>query len=232
MAMAATHEKIMIQGPIDFQHISALSFNVQSNQHGHMTIKGYLHSDSALNDSVQELMGRDFCLFAPRDEESDKLSPIFYGTTETSYAERNGEVFAVVLNLTNATAQLDIEPKSRSFQNVDMSYRQVVENVLGYTPNASADFNSIADQPIQKTIIQYEETDWAFIKRLASMLGISLIPDVTTPFPRFSFGQTGQAQAELSANEFSILMDQRFYSLGSSETGQYKIGRASCRERV
>ncbi|MDE6280881.1 MAG: hypothetical protein K2M15_03665 [Oscillospiraceae bacterium] len=54
------------------------------------------------------------------------------------------------MSLVSATAQLDIEPKSRSFQNVDMSYRQVVEDVLSYTPNASANFNAIADQPIKK----------------------------------------------------------------------------------
>ena len=222
MAMAATHEKILIQGPIKFQHISALSFDVRSNQHGHMSVKGYFYPDSAQSDSVQELTGRDFCLFAPKDEESNKLHPIFFGTADTSCVGRIGDVYVANINLISATSQLDIEPKSRSFQNADMSYRQVVENVLSYTPNASADFDAIADQPIKKTLIQYEETDWAFIKRLASMLGVSLMADVTTPFPRFSFGQTGQSQAELSANEFSILMDQRFYSLGSSETGQYK----------
>ena len=222
MAIAATHEKILIQGPIRFQHISALSFDMRSNQHGHMSVKGYFCPDSAQNDSVQELTGRDFCLFAPKDEESKKLHPIFFGTADTSCVGRIGDVYVANMNLISATSQLDIEPKSRSFQNVDMSYRQVVENVLSYTPNASADFDAIADQPIKKTLIQYEETDWAFIKRLASMLGVSLMADVTTPFPRFSFGQTGQSQAELSANEFSILMDQRFYSLGSSEAGQYK----------
>lgn len=222
MAMAATHEKILVQGPIRFQHISALSFNVQSNQHGHMSIKGYFCPESAQNDSVQELTGRDFCLFAPKDEESNKLHPIFSGTVETSCVGRIGDVYVANMNLIGATSQLDIEPKSRSFQNVDMSYRQVVEDVLSYTPNASADFNAIADQPIKKTLIQYEETDWAFIKRLASMLGISLMADVTTPFPRFSFGQTDLAQADLSANEYTILMDQRFYNLGSTEAGQYK----------
>lgn len=222
MAMAATHEKILVQGPIRFQHISALSFNVQSNQHGHMSIKGYFCPESAQNDSVQELTGRDFCLFAPKDEESNKLHPIFSGTAETSCVGRIGDVYVANMNLIGATSQLDIEPKSRSFQNVDMSYRQVVEDVLSYTPNASADFNAIADQPIKKTLIQYEETDWAFIKRLASMLGVSLMADVTTPFPRFSFGQTDLAQADLSANEYTILMDQRFYNLGSTEAGQYK----------
>lgn len=103
-----------------------------------------------------------------------------------------------------------------------MTYKQVVEDILSDTPNASAVFAEIANQPIKKPLIQYKETDWEFIKRLASMLNTQLIPDCTTPFPYFSFGQVPQIAEALSADEYVIVSDSRFYEMGSSEVGLYK----------
>lgn len=103
-----------------------------------------------------------------------------------------------------------------------MTYRQVVEDVLRDTPHASADFAEIANQPINKTIIRYQETDWDFIKRLASMLGVQLLPTYTSDQPHFSFGVTSQNTSIVEADEYTITLDNRFYELGSSEAGVYK----------
>ena len=69
-----------------------------------------------------------------------------------------------------------------------MTFREVVNSVLVDTKDAWARFAKVANEPIKKPIIQYQETDWQFIMRLASMLGLQLFPDCTTPFPTFSFG--------------------------------------------
>lgn len=103
-----------------------------------------------------------------------------------------------------------------------MTYRQVVQDILADTPNASADFSDVANRPIGRPLIQYEETDWAFIKRLASMVGTQLIPDCTSPIPHFSFGAAPNRQQELNLTTYSILLDKRFYKMGGSAAGLYK----------
>ena len=107
---------------------------------------------------------------------------------------------------------LDLMPRSRSFQDTTMTYRQVVEDVLSDTPNASADFSEVANQTINKPIIQYQETDWDFIKRLASMLGVQLLPTYMSDLPHFSFGVTGQDAGIMEADEYTITFDTRFRS--------------------
>lgn len=222
MVMAITHEKMQVCGPVEFTHILNLSFSMRANQHGVMHLQGYINADSAPTDCLQDFEGQDFCLFTLHEPTARERKPTFRGTANKFQAIRSGEAFLAEGQIIGATAELDITLKSRSFQNVDMTYRQVVEEILRDTPNASADFSDVADQAIGKPLIQYEETDWKFIKRLASMLGTQLIPDTTTPFPRFSFGQVSKSSKELVADEYALAMDERFYELGSSLAGMYK----------
>ena len=222
MVMAITHEKMQVCGPVEFSHILNLSFCMRANQHGVMHLQGYIVADSVSADCLQDFEGQDFCLFTLHEPTARERKPTFRGTADKFQVIRSGEVFLAKGQIIGATAELDITLKSRSFQNVDMTYRQVVEEILRDTPNAFADFSDVADQAIGKPLIQYEETDWAFIKRLASMLGTQLIPDTTTPFPRFSFGQVSKSSRELTADDFTLIMDERFYELGSSLAGMYK----------
>lgn len=222
MIAATTHEKFEVHGPINFLHILDISLSLRGNQHGCMKIRGYLQEESAHRDSIQELADRHFCLLTPCDPSSNSLKPTFYGTACSFNVNRAGNVFLGETEIVGATALLDAKPRSRSFQNIDITYRQVIEEILKDTPNASADFSTLADQAIQKPLIQYEETDWTFIKRLASMLGTQLIPDCTTPFPFFYFGKVPHGQGTLCAGEYSYLLDKRFYEQGSSESGLYK----------
>lgn len=213
---------MQVCGPVEFTHILNLSFSMRANQHGVMHLQGYINADSAPTDCLQDFEGQDFCLFTLHEPTAKERKPTFRGTANKFQAIRSGEVFLAEGQIIGATAVLDITLKSRSFQNVDMTYQQVVEEILRDTPNASADFSDVADQAIGKPLIQYEETDWVFIKRLASMLGTQLIPDTTTPFPRFSFGQVSKSSRALTADEYALTMDERFYELGSSLTGMYK----------
>ena len=222
MAITATHERIQLKGSIEFVKILDISIHACGNQHGSMCVQGYLNPDSAQQDSYQGLEGQVFSLFAPKGKSENTLHPIFSGVIYSCNIHRENELFFAVLHLTGVTSVLDLMPRSRSFQDITMTYRQVIEDVLKDTPNASADFSEVANQPIGKPIIQYQETDWVFIKRLGSMLGVQLLPTYMSDLPHFSFGVTAQDTNILEANEYTVALDDRFYELGSSEAGVYK----------
>ena len=222
MTVTATHERIQIRGPVQFIKILDISLHACGNQHGSMCIKGYLNPDSAQTESYQDLEGQVFTLYAPKGQSENTLHRIFSGIVRSCNIHRENNLFLAVFYLTGVTFVLDLMPRSRSFQDTTMTYRQVVEDVLSDTPNASADFSEVANQTINKPIIQYQETDWDFIKRLASMLGVQLLPTYMSDLPHFSFGVTGQDAGIMEADEYTITFDNRFYELGSSEAGVYK----------
>ena len=56
-----------------------------------------------------------------------------------------------------------------------MTYGEVMHQVLADIPGAKLWFHS-ADRTIRSPLYQIEETDWAFLKRLASRLHTVLVP--------------------------------------------------------
>lgn len=75
---------------------------------------------------------------------------------------------------------MDLTKKSRSFQTTEMTYEALANQVIGDYPGSSL-FFAAPPQPIGKLIVQYEETDWEFLKRLMSMLGLTVTPDSQRP---------------------------------------------------
>lgn len=58
------------------------------------------------------------------------------------------------------------------------------------------------------TLIQYQETDWRFLKRMASQLGLPLVPDTSYYYPRFYLGlpEGEKGNWEKSFPVISVLM--------------------------
>ena len=64
--------------------------------------------------------------------------------------------------------KMDIEKKSRSFQNLNLTYKEVAQMVIqGY--DADMEWN-IPDRKLSAPLIQYQETDYCFLRRMISHL--------------------------------------------------------------
>lgn len=104
--------------------------------------------------------------------------------------ETEGELFLVKIQAISYTALLDRKKKSRSFFQQGITYQQIVEAVMGEYPHARflfrVNLNRVTDFPI----LQYQETDWEFICRLASLFEASVLSDPTEAYPRFYIGKS------------------------------------------
>ncbi|MCI9398702.1 MAG: hypothetical protein HFJ07_02610 [Lachnospiraceae bacterium] len=68
-------------------------------------------------------------------------------------------------------------PITAYYLDTSMTYREVMEQVIAGTLGGRLWFHG-EDQPIQSPLYQIEETDWAFINRLAGRLHTILVPSV------------------------------------------------------
>lgn len=78
------------------------------------------------------------------------------------------------LSITGFTYSMDVVEKIRVFQNKDMTYGQIATEVLksyGCGILSSADL----DKSIGQILVQYHETDWEFLKRLASHFHMGIV---------------------------------------------------------
>jgi hypothetical protein len=106
------------------------------------------------------------------------------------------EVYAV-----SNTVLLDTVKHKRSFQNNAQDYESIVESVIADN-NGSVSYNATATT-VENIILQYNETDWEFAKRLASHTNDVLIP-IIDDNPAFHFGVPSIGGLKLESKDYSI----------------------------
>lgn len=67
-----------------------------------------------------------------------------------------------------------------------MTYNSLIKKVIGEYD--SSDFISKVSGNIEKIIVQYNETDWEFLKRMASHFNTGLVVEAKSQTPKFWFG--------------------------------------------
>lgn len=111
---------------------------------------------------------------------------IFKGiVTDISLNVVNG-VYHLEVYGVSGTFGLDLKPIRRSFQDTSMTCKKLVEHVL--KDYAGADFIDSVSGNIGKVIVQYDETDWEFLKRMASHFNTGLVVESKSQDPKFWFG--------------------------------------------
>ena len=91
--------------------------------------------------------------------------PLFHGSIAYLHADmENGSLIAEIRGDRGDFQCMDREKKRRSFQNPSMTYHQILNEVLKDYEKASFIWATEEDREIGFPLIQYEETDWEFIK--------------------------------------------------------------------
>jgi hypothetical protein len=216
---AITHEKLKVTSPIDGLTVTGLSLKQGPGEHGTLLLRGVTETGDLPDSAVKAAQGQKLCVAAPDGEGR----PVFNGIVTSVQADRRGSLCSAVIEASTASAELDTVLKSRSFQDVNMTYEDVVDIVLGDTPGAYALFSAGSGVPIGRPLIQYMETDWAFVKRLASHFNAPVIPDATTGEPNLWFGVPQRPDAfAFMGTEYTAGIDKSYFALGGSESGHTK----------
>ncbi|NLW48398.1 MAG: hypothetical protein GXY86_13830 [Firmicutes bacterium] len=96
-------------------------------------------------------------------------------------------IYYIQVEAVSVTQKLDVKLKSRSFQNQNMTYEDLIKQVVQEYKGDIIDGASQKEK-IGKMIMQYQETDWQFLKRLASHFNAGLIPHALSDKPKLYFG--------------------------------------------
>lgn len=135
---------------------------------------------------------------------------IFYGyITELQDSIQNG-VHILDVEVSSFSIKLDYVKKSRSFQDIEMSYAAVAEHILSDYSGAVVKWENSGESSIGMPLFQYEETDWEFMKRIASNLNQGIISNVYVGIPYFYIDlqyDCAKTLEEYQYLEFGVLED-------------------------
>lgn len=114
------------------------------------------------------------------------------------------DIYYLTAEAISNTVSLDVKVKSRSFQEHGMTYEDLIAQVIADNPGADFQNHVTQGGEIGGLLIQYHETDWQFLKRLASHYNTGLIPDLTSDKAKFYFGVPDREPKDLDNYHYSV----------------------------
>ena len=159
-----------------------------------------------------------------KDQDTEQVSKLFAGYIEELQVHDVGAgYYELEVRLLGASCKMDQDKRNRSFQDVSMTHEGVAKKAAGSTKGARVVWNGTAAKAIGMPVIQYAETDWEFILRLASIYRCSVFANASADYPILSVGmELTDSSVKLGNTFYRVGVSERFYELGGKRAGLVK----------
>lgn len=152
---------------------------------------------------------------------------LFFGRLYKARTQKERGKWELHLTFVSASYEMDVLRRSRVFYRQGDRYADVIEKVSALYGDVRVWDKATGGAACPGTLLQYEETDWEFLKRLASHFSTFLIPDTSSESSRVYFGLPDIDNGkELWDKDFSIIQDMdAFYRMGKGMKQAYTAWR-------
>lgn len=150
-----------------------LACEIQSHIGEHSTLKlsGLVENEEEFLYGVSD--GQDIEVII-QGSEGTKI--LFSGIVTGVSITESGQMKTACVEGKSRSWLMDRMKHSRSFQNAHITFQALTQEILKDYTGSSLIYTGDS-QEIGNLIIQYEETDWDFLKRVLSLVGLALTPD-------------------------------------------------------
>ena len=179
----STFQQIKVK-PFKMKHIDKLTIKKSPNNHSTLLLTGILDDD--LEDSyVEETLESKVIKVSAKSDEGEEKD-IFSGVVDNIKVSASAKTYYIQIKAVSHSIKLDIELVRRSFQKLGMSYTDLLQKA---TEDYDAEIMDKATEgPIKAFILQYDETAWQFIMRMASRFFAPLIVEDIADTPKIYVG--------------------------------------------
>lgn len=194
---AITYGNIKISG-INYNKICSLRIYQSVNNHAEAEFTCQVPVEEGKN-FVNRAYGTNVINITTSAQGQPKI--LFCGTIASVGVRDTGGYGLLDVKLLSTSNMLDLKPERKTFQNTSLTYEDVMNAVI--KGNGTVDI-SVTDKPIGNFVLQYEETDWSFIKRMASQLQASVFTSINSVKPNISVGvPQGVREVKLKRVDYS-----------------------------
>ncbi len=176
----------------DFVKISDLKIERKINDHAKLYVKGIIDSEKG-DKYVEGANDESFIKVSVKDD-NNHIKDLFQGIVTSIGINTSNDVKILEIEALSQTFLMDINKKNRTFQNESSTYRNIINTVNSSYKNISIVDNITETSKIDTFIVQYKETDWEFVKRLASYFNSWIVPECQLSDIKYSIGKTGTIQ--------------------------------------
>ena len=200
--------------PYDVERILDVKINQAINEHGTLYFRGMLPAGQEERDIEAYTEGENIILMT-NDSSGEHI--LFQGIIQEVVVKFIEHTYYIEVHAVSYSYLLDIEPRCYSFQNKKQTYSDLISQITSRYPDADVLDMASDGQMTNQFLMQYRETDWLFIKRLASHFNTGLIPDVRFDSPKYFFGIPDAPAVPLNPLNYTVSKDlKRFKQLSKN----------------
>ncbi len=225
--------KLRVKSPYELMKIVDIKIENKPNEHGYLYLKCLIDEGINFNSAIEASTEDEIIIYEELEYTQDKASVninevdernskrLFNGLVQNMRTANISGIYYLEIQALTSSIKLDIEKKSRSFQNVNMTYDDLINNMLSYYPGYGFAQYAGKGEIIGKPLFQYKETDWGFLKRIASELNSELYCDIINLNLMFNFGIPNDYSYKLEDNiNYDAFKDLKSFQ----EAGGYDAG--------
>ncbi len=205
--MIITYKGLKIETPYDAIQVEDIDILDRINDHAYLKLK-LLIEEGKILEYINKNVSEEKVIVSKVKEDIGAETKLFVGKiNEVSMSYESG-VHVMELQCVSYTKDFDIKKNSRTFCNLGMTYQQVITKVLEVYNNKAFTDRITNGQAIGEFVLQYEETDWEFFKRIASHFNGVLLAEATEDYGRFHFGIPDlNNNQEINIDDYEVVKD-------------------------
>lgn len=205
----------IIVEPFAFIEILDLKIERILNEHAKLNISGVISNDDL--DNYVEIANENSYIKVSVKDDKGNIKDLFQGMVTNIGISAINDVRNLEIEALSNTFAMDIERKSRSFQGENLTYTDIFNTVNSSYGDIQIVDNSSKGQVIEKIIVQWNETDWEFMKRLASHFNVKILAECILPGIKYTIGRSEYSnEYNLEEFNYSINKGLKEYQVKSS----------------
>lgn len=203
---AVSLDRMRISGSVQLKAILDVQVDASVNEHAYMKVYAILDDTDGKEFYMRSVPSGELCFSC---DFGSGMVPCFSGKIVTAEVTEKNKTYFFHAVCVSGSREFDKKKKSCSFQDVSMPYKRVLQETAT-TGNIVA--IKAKNKAIGYPIIRYQETDWEFVRRLASRFNTVVIPEITNSYPQISFGVVnGRTYALHNPIEYEVHKDIESY---------------------
>ncbi|MFJ8460753.1 phage baseplate assembly protein V [Lysinibacillus xylanilyticus] len=181
---ALTYKDIIVM-PYNIR-VNQIEITQQMNEHATLHLTGVIPDE--LEDSYVYMTDAETAIEVLQISTDGQAIPIFNGLALDVQVKSVLGTYYLEVKAVSHTYVLDVKKKNQTYQDASMPYSELIDVCIA--DQKGADFMDCVTNGanLGSFTMQYIETDWEFLKRMASRFHTGLVPDTVHSAAKFYFG--------------------------------------------
>ena len=187
VAMKRKYQDLIVDFPLELQYIKDVGLESGYSEHPMFWFKAVVPEEKA-DEYIGKITEDTSVKVTYMNRKKKETRVLFAGYAVKTRLTSEDGFFVLYVKALAHTAKLDVEKKSRSFFKKKITYHEIIQAIGKDYPNCEIIENIPSNRKTDMPILQYKETDWEFLKRIASMFEAVVTPDCTKNYPYITLG--------------------------------------------